>query len=143
MSKKAYTATGKVKRIGPENPRQSMEPSELSPDDARELIRDFVTGMSQRGGAMPNESFNHDNHIQRYEKIRAYYSDTYKFLNGISAAMDNWDESGREIEELKERYAGKFVDGVEIGERLAVYEGRNFKFTTGSNNDESNFTFVH
>jgi hypothetical protein len=57
--------------------------------------------------------------------------------------MDNWDESGREIEELKERYAGKFVDGVEIGERLAVYEGRNFEFTTGSNNDESNFTFVH
>jgi hypothetical protein len=62
----------------------------------------------------------------------------------MAAALEKWDESGEDVQELKDEYGGTFIEGVKIGERLAVYEGRDFNFTAGevSNSDDSKFTFT-
>jgi hypothetical protein len=47
------------------------------------------------------------------------------------------------MREMKEKYGGKFVEGVEIGERLAVYEGTDFDFTVEkSDENSSDFSFT-
>jgi len=133
----------------PDNPRESMEPSEMEPDDARQFIRDLMRGMHNRVQEMPEERFNIPDdvrHVPNMERAKQYYgNDRYQLLSGIQAALREWDESGSNTEELKEKYGGRFVEGVEIGERLAVYTGSDFTFTSGDDQDsdeDSKFTFT-
>jgi polyhydroxyalkanoate synthesis regulator phasin len=133
----------------PENPRQNMELSDMSPDDARQFIHDLMTGIYSRMQKLDSENFN-DREIQvttqKAERAKQWYgNDTYQLLSGIQAALREWDESGRDVQELKEQYGGKFVKGVEIGERLAVYQGSDFTFTEGEEDtsDESTFDITY
>lgn len=135
----------------PDNPRESMEPSEMEPEDARQFIRDLMRGMHNRVQEMPEERFNIPDdvrHVPNMERAKQYYgNDRYQLLSGIQAALREWDESGSNTEELKEKYGGRFVEGVEIGERLAVYSGSDFTFSSGgepssASENESKFTFT-
>lgn len=94
---------------------------------------------------MPEDEFiipDDNYHVPSYEKAKQYYgNEQEQLLSGIEAGLTEWDESGRSTKELKEKYSGKFRDGVEIGERLAVYEGRDFTFTEPEDMSESKFTF--
>lgn len=133
----------------PDEPRENMEPSEMEPDDARAFIRDLMAGIHNRVMEMPDEHFNKPDdvhHLPNHERAKQYYgNDRYQLLSGIQAALREWDESGSNTEELKEKYGGRFVEGVEIGERLAVYTGSDFTFTTGEDQDsdeDSKFTFT-
>jgi len=131
-------------RREPDNPRQDMEASDLEPDDARQFIRDLMRGLHERVQNMPDERFNKPDdvhHIPNGERAKQYYgNDRYQLLSGIQAALREWDESGSNTEELKEKYGGRFVEGVEIGERLAVYTGSDFTFTSGSNDGQTDST---
>ena len=120
----------------------------MSPDDARKFIRDLMSAVYSRMQELPDDQFERPDdytHVPPMEKAKQYYdNDTIQLLSGIDAGLKNWDESGEGTAELKEKYGGKFVEGVEIGERLAVYEGRDFTFTTGedkSDESHSKFTF--
>jgi hypothetical protein len=137
----------------PDNPRTSMEPSDMEPDDARQFMHDLVLGIHERAANMEKELFHkpdgHTGPLRDMERAKQYYgNDRYQILSGIQAALREWDESGREVQELKEKYGGKFVEGVEIGERLAVYEGSDFEFTAGTssgadeNESGGKFTFT-
>lgn len=115
--------------------RSSMEPSDLEPDDARKLIEDIMSGVYKRMLEMDDSSYYDLNEfpaddMPSSERAKQYYgNDTYQLLSGIEAALREWDESGDDVQELKEKYSGRFVDGVEIGERLAVYQGSDFTFS--------------
>lgn len=133
----------------PDNPRQSMEPeADMEPEDARRFIQDLESGMYGRVKQMPDDVFDMSDAPQvapSSEKAKQYYgSEKWQLLSGISAAILRWDESGEDIAEMKEKYGGKFVEGVEIGERLAVYQGTDFEFSAGENDsdEDSKFTFV-
>ncbi len=105
--------------------------SELKPDDARQLMLDIEIGIYTRVSAMNRDAFTIDVNqpLPSSEKGKQHYgNDVFQLFEGITAALRNWDESGNKVKELKEDYGGKFVTGVEIGERLAVYEDRDFKF---------------
>lgn len=141
------TYTPPVQKTRPDNPRQSMKPSDLGPDDARAFVDAIQIGMRERVRSMPDSKFTHpDGRPPAYSEMckQHYGNNVYQLFAGIVAALDQWDESGRDIQELKDKYGGKFVEGVEIGERLAVYEGRDFTFVqeTDDNSDKSKFTFV-
>lgn len=131
----------------PDNPRQSMEPSDLSPDDARKFIKDLMSAIYDRMNEMPESEFNKPDgyhHIPPMEKAKQYYgNEKIQLLSGIEAALREWDESGDGTAELKEKYQGAFVEGVEIGERLAVYQGSDFNFTEPEpdEDDGPDFTF--
>lgn len=128
----------------PDNPRQNMESSDMEPDDARQFIADLMNGIHNRMNEMPDDEFAPERKLSTsHNMAKQYYgNDEYQLLSGIQAALREWDESGREIDKLKEQYGGRFVDGVEIGERLAVYSGSDFQFSEGSDSEESKFTFV-
>lgn len=132
----------------PDNPRQSMEPSDMSPDDARQFFGDLMIGIHRRAGSLPDGVVTvpeGQSHMPSSERAKQYYgNDQYQLLSGIQAAIREWDESGSDVRELKEKYGGRFVEGVEIGERLAVYQGSDFEFTAGESEDtdESNFDFT-
>jgi hypothetical protein len=138
----------------PDETREDMEPSSMEPDDGRDFIYDLIRGMYSRVREMDADRFESpDNHpspnTPTSERAKQFYGvECYQILSGIEAALDNWDESGQDVQELKEKYGGKFVEGVQIGERLAVYQGSDFRFTEGSNTDDSNedtdnkFTFT-
>lgn len=132
----------------PDNPRENMEPSDLEPDDARQFIIDLMSAVYDRMRELPDDDFEKPdrfNHIPPMEKAKQFYgNDTIQLLSGIEAALREWDESGQGTGELKEQYGGEFVRGVEIGERLAVYQGSDFSFSTGEDDpdeSESKFTF--
>lgn len=118
----------------------------MEPEDARQFIRDVLRGIHNRMNELPDEQFTipeKHRHAPAGEKAKQHYgNDEYQLLAGIQAALREWDESGREIQKLKDKYGGRFVDGVEIGERLAVYSGSDFDFSEGSDSEESKFTFV-
>ena len=131
--------------------RDSMEPSDMEPEDARQFIQDLMSGIHQRMHKMPDERFKptggYGGQVPNMERAKQYYgNDRYQLLSGIQAALREWDDSGSNTEELKDKYGGRFVDGVEIGERLAVYSGSDFTFTAGesenSDESESKFTFT-
>jgi len=141
------TSLDKIPRLSrePDNPRTSMEPSDMEPDDARQFMHDLVRYIHNRMDHLPNDGFiiPEDTLVTSQEKAKQHYgNDTYQLLAGIKAALREWDESGRDVKELKERYGGKFVEGVEIGERLAVYQGSDFDFSMGEGDDKTNFAFV-
>lgn len=118
-------------RREPDNPRTSMEPSALEPDDARKLFYHLVVGIRARMNELSRDKFTDSPNqpLPTNEKAKQHYgNDEYQLLAGIEAALREWDESGQDVQELKEKYGGTFVEGVEIGERLAVYEGRDFTF---------------
>jgi hypothetical protein len=129
-----------------------MDPSEMEPEDARQFICELMRGMHNRVQEMDEDHFNipYDvRHVPNMKRAKQYYgNDRYQLLSGIQAALREWDESGSNTEELKEEYGGRFVEGVEIGERLAVYSGSDFTFSQGSNTDDSDedssskFTFT-
>jgi hypothetical protein len=126
-----------------------MEPSDLGPDDARKLIEDIEHAIHERARQIDDDKIDFSDYstdtVPTMERVKQYYgNDTYQLISGIRAALREWDESGDDVQELKDKYSGKFVDGVEIGERLVVYEGRDFTFVQeeDNNSDESKFTFV-
>lgn len=118
----------------PDNPRESMEPSSLDPSDARLFFHDIMLGAHGRMRDMDDDKFtdprNHPGaQVPNSERAKQYYgNDVYQYLSGVQAALREWDSSGEDVKELKEKYGGEFVSGVELGERLAVYEGRDFTF---------------
>lgn len=134
----------------PDNPRQSMEPTDMEPDDARQFIKDLESALISRVRAMPDDEFEkppQKTYAGDTSRAKQYFgNDTYQLISGIVAALRNWDESGEETQELKEEYGGRFVDGVEIGERLAVHQGSDFTFVGGEDDEsqekESKFTFT-
>ena len=129
----------------PDKPRQSMEPSDLDPDDARKFIKALTHAIHERVRQMPDYQFKSPDSmvISTREKAKQHYGNTrIQFLTGIDAALREWDESGQGIKDLKEEYGGDFIRGVEVGERLAVYQGTEFDFTDTSEEDSENkFTF--
>lgn len=144
----------------PDVPRESIEPeADMEPDDARQFIFDLTTGIHHRMNELPDDDFEKPDkyhHLPAMEKAKQYYGNhRWQLFSGIEAALRAWDESGEETAELKEKYGGKFIEGVDIGERLAVYEGRDFTFvgSNGSQTDsaessendsnDSKFTFTH
>jgi hypothetical protein len=124
-----------------------MEPSEMDPDDARKFILDLMRAVYNRMNEMPDDEFTKPDgyhHLPPMEKAKQFYgTEKIQLLSGIESALREWDESGDGTAELKEKYQGAFVEGVEIGERLAVYQGSDFTFSQGSNTDDgdSKFTF--
>lgn len=138
------------RRTYPDNPRTSMEPDDepLEPDEMRQFITDIVNGIHTRGNRLARER---DGRMQSspgpIDVAREHYGkDVVLFLNGIAAghdAMEYGNPDGSDVRELKERYSGKFVEGVEIGERLGVYQGTEFEFTSPEEPDNENFTFTN
>jgi len=132
----------------PNETRENMKPSSMEPDDARRFIRDLMVGVYNRVRSMPKENFTRPNppspSVSNSERAKQYYGyECYQLLSGIEAALNRWDESGQDVKELKQQYSGTFVEGVEIGERLAVYEGTDFTFTKESSDENSSgFTFT-
>lgn len=132
----------------PDNPREDMEPSDMSPDDARKFFEDLLFGINSRAREVPDSEFNFpDNNrtLPQMERAKQHYgNEKWQLLAGIEAAIREWDESGQGIRDLKDKYSGRFIDGVEIGERLAVYQGSDFTFSAGENetdDSDSKFTF--
>jgi len=105
----------------------------MDPDDARAFIRDLLDAIVERARQLPDSPDRVTPHAAERAK-QHYGNDVYQLFAGIEAALMNWDASGKNTEELREEYGGRFVTGVEIGERLAVYEERDFEFT-GSSGD--------
>lgn len=134
----------------PDNPRENMEPTDMNPEDARIFLMDLYNHMNRKLNRMDEDEFITTADMYSppvSERGKQYYgSKQYQLLSGIVAALNQWDEYADDVQELKEEYGGKFVEGVEIGERLAVYEGRDFTFTEeeGSESDDSDgkFTFT-
>jgi len=133
----------------PDETRENMKPSSMEPDDCRTFIYDIVSGMYGRVRHMDAERFKSpDNHpspnTPSSERAKQFYGiECYQILSGVEAALDNWRRSGHAMREMKEKYGGKFVEGVEIGERLAVYEGTDFDFTVEkSDENSSDFSFT-
>jgi hypothetical protein len=124
-----------------------MEPTDMDPDDARYYIEDLYHYAVSRLNKLPKEHYDPEDLSAPplSEKGKQHYGeDTYQLLSGMAAALEKWDESGEDVQELKDEYGGTFIEGVKIGKRLAVYEGRDFNFTAGevSNSDDSKFTFT-
>lgn len=114
--------------------RSSMEPSDLEPDDARKLMEDIEHAIHERARQIDDDKIDFSDYstdtVPTMERAKQHYgNDTYQLFSGIRAALREWDESGKDVKKLKEQYGGKFVDGVEIGERLAVYQGSDFTFS--------------
>jgi len=111
----------------------------MKPDGARQFFRDLVRGMHNRMHEMPADGFETPetyNHFPASEKAKQHYgNDVWQLFAGIEAAVARWEESGEDTAELRERYGGRFVKGVRIGERLAVYQGRDFTFIDMSGNE--------
>lgn len=129
----------------PDDPRESMGPeADMSPDDAREFVFELTRGMAHRVHEMPDDAFTfpeNQHHLPPAEKQKQHFGEEpVQLLSGIEAALREWDESGKNIQDLKDKYSGTFVEGVEIGERLAVYEGRDFSFSEPED-DSPDFTF--
>lgn len=124
----------------------------MEPDQARQFIFDLNRAMHERVREMSDDRFTSPEGQKRLvpmEKQKQYYgSHRWQLLAGIEAALREFDASKHDVEELKDRYDGTFVEGVEIGERLAVYEDRDFTFKasngdqTDAEDSESKFTFV-
>ena len=119
----------------------------MEPDDSRQFICDLMSGINNRVHNMPDERFEKPDGVgavPNMERVKQYYgNDRYQLLSGIQAALREWDDSGKSVQELKNKYGGRFVEGVEIGERLAVYSGSNFTFSQDSNTENnSKFSFT-
>lgn len=131
-----------LQRRKPDNPRQSMRPkADMSPDDARRFLDDLQSGMFNRAQNMSDDGFEQPKSfdvdwIPIDEKAKQYYgNDVWQLFAGINASVRQFDPKGKQTKKLKEEYGGRFVDGVAIGERLAVYEARDFSFSQGSKQD--------
>lgn len=147
---RAIPATSFHTSRDPQNPRQDMQPTEMNPDEARRYIREMFLAMRSRVNSMAkSNSGNMGTPANSREKMEDHFGkDTYQLFSGITAALRQWDESGEDVKELKDEYGGTFVEGVEIGERLAPYEGREFEFPEVEDDEKEivdeteRFTFI-
>lgn len=122
----------------------------MEPDDARQFFFDLVQAMHNRMNELSDDKFNKPygyKNIPPMEKAKQHYgTDKVQFFVGLEAALRQWDESGEKTKELKDKYQGAFVEGVKIGERLAVYQGTEFTFSSQKEEEQSDesggkFTF--
>lgn len=133
----------------------------LDSDDARQLIVDLVFTMDRRTHNLIRDdssdicSKEEDESGQSPEKQK--YGDSWTFLYGINYGMDlmkeehkhevDWD-AGEKVdkgiagdESWREHYDkygyGVYGRGLEIGKRLAFYEDRDFTFSSGEGDCQS------
>jgi len=119
----------------------------------QQLVHDLDGGMARRINCIiKDRNLSVEGDGYKTFEFQYYGKRTSSLVQGMRAATDAYHSDGsRGIEELKEKYSGDFVDGVEIGAKTVVSSDKEFTFAhTDTNegsesqaNNTSNFTFTH
>lgn len=143
--------------------RDFGESGRFEPDEARRFIQDLTMHMSRRAHSLANDEScemveaphrNPDSDEQQAPSPqKQLYGDAWRLLYGITQGMDYmksgserqyspgganlWEIDDSEWQEHYDEYGyGEYGRGLEIGKKLAFYEGHSFTFSAETD-DES------
>jgi hypothetical protein len=88
----------------------------LPPEHLKTWMYDFSLGIENRCQSELN-----------LEGFDIYGESKLMYMRGIAAGISKWQSNDGDTYHMKIEFSGELVDGINDGERLAVYSGENFE----------------
>jgi len=88
----------------------------LAPEQLKTLMYDLSLGIENRCESESN-----------LEGFDIYGESKLMYMRGIAAGISKWQSNDGYTYDMKVEFSGEVVDGINDGERLAVYSGDNFE----------------